>query len=555
MPTRLTTNFPPLKDPVEFESLVRDICAFEWGDPQTDKFGRSGQKQYGVDVYGRPIDLGGKYRAAQCKLRTKGEQLTEKQVEAEVAEAKQSPFDLETLIIATDTPRDTQLQAIITKINERELKQGNFRVAIWFWDNITEKLAAYPKLILRYYADYFANLTTLPIVERLIDTPLQVISVKYSPLSQRDFLDEALIFRGIRILKPSQTTSFDNHILNDVFPDGIIFYFQNVCTDEGALTAASFVHNALNSLNLYGGTCPAFLLLPSTMIQAFMKALQDFGGNSQRINLIATDQSTNDIADQILEITLQYGYIRRGGFATIDIAVRSRDNRPDSAFLDLDWCTRLSINTFPTPEEWNDYFLPSLTIVRNQLVKQRDGTRIQMDCQLPLPAAIALGFFFNIRVAKIGIWARKTGVSDFKQQFWLSDGEPANAAFTPEWIKPIDHKPTSAILELTSYVSIHRSVDEFVLTKNIEANGWVEMRLTKNGQSMANIDEGHAVAYASQVGQLIRNLNEKGVTDIHIFARISPSLGVLVGQRLQACGRIHLYWFDNPTYRYGFTLK
>jgi hypothetical protein len=44
------------------------------------------------------------------------------------------------------------------------------------------------------------------------------------------------------------------------------------------------------------------------------------------------------------------------------------------------------------------------------------------------------------------------------------------------------------------------------------------------------------------------------VTDIHVFARLPSALAVLIGQRFEACGRIHLYWFNNPTYQFAFTL-
>jgi hypothetical protein len=71
----------------------------------------------------------------------------------------------------------------------------------------------------------------------------------------------------------------------------------------------------------------------------------------------------------------------------------------------------------------------------------------------------------------------------------------------------------------------------------------------------SNIEEPVAVAFASQVGQLARQLNSQGITDIHLFARIPSALAILIGQKLVACGRIHLYWFDNPSYRYAFTLS
>ncbi len=199
MPTRLGTNFPRLINADEFESLIRDICAFEWNDPHTEKFGRKGQKQYGVDVYGQPVDGQGKYRGSQCKLRTEGKQLTELEIETEVNEAKQFPHDLDRLIIVTDAPRDKNTQILVDQISTREISNGGFQVSIWFWDNITERLAAYPKLIVKYYPDYFANLTTLPTIERLIDTPLQVVSITH-PLSRLTPLEERLKFRGMRIL-------------------------------------------------------------------------------------------------------------------------------------------------------------------------------------------------------------------------------------------------------------------------------------------------------------------------------------------------------------------
>jgi hypothetical protein len=182
MPTRLNTNFPRLTDDNEFESMICDICALEWNDLNTKKFARPGQKQHGVDAYGQPPDLNGKYRAVQCKLRTKGNCPTEKEIEKEVREARQFPHSLESLIIVTDARRDKDTQVIIDRIREREVRNGGFKVFIWFWEDITERLATYPKLLVKYYADYLASLTTRPIVEKLVDTPLRFLQESGIPL-------------------------------------------------------------------------------------------------------------------------------------------------------------------------------------------------------------------------------------------------------------------------------------------------------------------------------------------------------------------------------------
>lgn len=555
MPTRLSTNYPSPKDAEEFESMIRDICALEWNDPYTEKFGRKGQKQYGVDVYGKPIDLNGLYRAAQCKLRTKKEQLTEQEIEAEVSNARQFQHKLDTLIIVTDAPRDTQTQILIDRISQREISDGNFRVAIWFWDNITERLATYPKLIVKYYPDFFANLTTLPIVERLIDRPLQIIGLTSRSLTAPIPIEEALKFRGLRIIEsdtwdvvPKETA------LNDTLPDGLVCIFNlpvTETTDSNLLKFAGIIQNHIQQVE---DSCPAFVLLPYSLTAQFLQFFAKLDGDQKRIRILAIEVPLNETADVILDEVFQYGYSRRGGLATIDITVRTREGRPNSILLDLDWRTRLSTSHFPTPAEWENSFVPALTAVRDHLLNQSDSTKIQINCQLPLPAAFAIGFTFNVRIAKVGVWARKTEVSDFKCQFWLSDGNPADIQFVPEWIKQPSDNSKTAIVELTSYVSIHKAVELFIEELEVVPDAILQIKLEKDGSSVANIDESFAVAYANQVGQVIRQLNEQGITDIHLFARIPAPLAVLIGQRLFACGRIHLYWFDNPGYRFAFTL-
>lgn len=555
MPTRSETNFPRLINADEFESLIRDICALEWNDPHTEKFGRKGQKQYGVDVYGQPVDGQGKYRGSQCKLRTQGKQLTEQELETEIIEAKKFPHELDRLIIVTDTPRDKNTQVLVDQISIREISNRGFNVSIWFWDNITERLAAYPKLIVKYYPDYFANLTTLPTVEGLIDTPLQVVSIVH-PLNSLTLLEERLKFRGIRILrsfKPEVGWAYS--ALSNVLPDGAVCSYNSKPESKTIdSTLLKFTSNVQTLAQQLENPCRIFVILPSLLVAQFMELFKSLDGDPQRVQILTTELPLDDAANTIFQAVFHYGYTRRGGMVTMDIAVRTHEGRPSSVLLDLDWQTKLSTSRFPAPEEWKTIFMPAVTAVHSQLLNQSDRARIQISCQLPLPAAFALGYFFNIRLARIGVWARKTEVSDFKHQFWLSDSEPAEAVFKPEWIKHPDSSGRSAVVELTSYVTIHKAVESFMKELGTVQDAWLQMRLERDGKPIANIDEGYAVAFANQVGQTIRHLNEQGITNIHLFARIPSPLAVLIGQRLQACGCIHLYWFDNPTYRFAFTL-
>ncbi len=56
----------PPRDWQVFEDFCRDLFAAEWGDPSTQKHGRPGQQQDGVDVVGRRQ---GRWQGVQCKRR------------------------------------------------------------------------------------------------------------------------------------------------------------------------------------------------------------------------------------------------------------------------------------------------------------------------------------------------------------------------------------------------------------------------------------------------------------------------------------------------------
>ena len=126
--------------------------------------------------------------------------------------------------------------------------------------------------------------------------------------------------------------------------------------------------------------------------------------------------------------------------------------------------------------------MPALAVVRSQILSQSDRSRIQFNCQLPLPAAFALGFDFNIRVARLGVWARRTGASDFKQQYWLSDAHFSDTEFPVEWFKrPPTGDSHSAIVELTSYGSIHASVGCFAEQSGLSPDVWVTISRRRLG--------------------------------------------------------------------------
>ena len=395
MPVRLDTNFARLTDLDEFEDLVCEICRLEWEDPNTQKRGRTGQQQNGVDIYGQPIDMGGIFRGAQCKLRTTNQQLTKKEIEDEVKSAESFPHPLGTLIIVTDTPRDVTVQDIVHQIDEQQRQQGKVRVSIWFWDSICRRIATYPELIVRFYPDHFANLTTLPIVEKLINRPLMLLTVQAGESNYYPELEKSLSLRGIRVItvKDAKKSPWDGDLL-----DGGLFQYTS--QDFANLTA--FMHQVLSYAD---SNFPLFVMLPSTLDRDFRSVLDQLRGNTQNLKIFHYDSAFDNIVDEIFSSVFEYGYERRGAPSTVNLAFRSSPTRITSTLLDVDWSKEITPPQFPSIDTWNRSLWRALNDIKNVLLRQGDRLRIQIYAGLQLPAAIAVGFVFNIRIARIGVWA------------------------------------------------------------------------------------------------------------------------------------------------------
>ena len=172
MPTLSTSELPKPKSWDEFEEIVWDIFKRKWNDPDAKRYGRSGQAQQGVDVYGRPRDLVGRYAGVQCKRYDEG-QLDQKVIENEIVKADTFQPALARFIIATTAPRDAVLQRAVREINQARQSAGKFEVDILFWDDITRELliSENQDLLRLHYGDWerlfqrndlFTNLWTVP---------------------------------------------------------------------------------------------------------------------------------------------------------------------------------------------------------------------------------------------------------------------------------------------------------------------------------------------------------------------------------------------------------
>ncbi len=112
-------------------------------DPTTQKNGRSGQAQCGVDVYGYRNRDTSKLVGIQCKQKLEAK-VTATELRAEVKKAKKFSPKVTEFILATTAPRDESIQSVARAITaELASSDHPMIVAVWGWDDIEDHVSQY----------------------------------------------------------------------------------------------------------------------------------------------------------------------------------------------------------------------------------------------------------------------------------------------------------------------------------------------------------------------------------------------------------------------------
>lgn len=138
----------------DFEDLCKELWRSEWKCREIQSHGRSGQIQYGVDVFGIP-DGENEYYGIQCKLKTNRDRLTEADIEQEIDEAKKFPGPMKMIYIATTAPNDAKIQQYVMLKNINNRKNGLFGITIYSWQEISDLMRHHKKVYEWYLSEKF----------------------------------------------------------------------------------------------------------------------------------------------------------------------------------------------------------------------------------------------------------------------------------------------------------------------------------------------------------------------------------------------------------------
>ncbi|QXH45239.1 restriction endonuclease [Pseudomonas xanthosomatis] len=151
-------QIPPPTDWQDFERLCKDLWSKLLGDLNTQRNGRSGQPQHGVDVYG--VDPSNMRWGVQCKGKdnyTAAQSIvTTDELDNEILKAENFTPPIHHFVLATTAPKDSKIESHARKISARHAESGKFSVTVMGWSDIVEHIEKHPEILKKYYS-FFVN--------------------------------------------------------------------------------------------------------------------------------------------------------------------------------------------------------------------------------------------------------------------------------------------------------------------------------------------------------------------------------------------------------------
>lgn len=134
----------------KFEEICADLFSRIWNDTQLVRYGRDGQRQNGVDIYGKE---NGADSGVQCKGKRvwPPTKLTVAEIDAEAEKAKKFSPALKIYILATTAENDVHATDRANEISAENEKQGLFRIVVFGWSELVRRLYDYPDLLAKHF--------------------------------------------------------------------------------------------------------------------------------------------------------------------------------------------------------------------------------------------------------------------------------------------------------------------------------------------------------------------------------------------------------------------
>src|SRR6266481_2130275 len=145
-----SVEIPKPKDWQALERHCRLLFELSLQDPTVQNNGRQGQRQHGVDIFGRRGGGTGPQVGVQCKGKSSdyGGPVTEAELVDEVEKTKKFQPPLDEFILVTTAPEDTKIQQAARLLENKVRAEGrNLSVQVWGWGRVQDEINRFPEAV------------------------------------------------------------------------------------------------------------------------------------------------------------------------------------------------------------------------------------------------------------------------------------------------------------------------------------------------------------------------------------------------------------------------
>lgn len=146
----------------DFEEKCVALFAGHVGDPNFKRVATSGKNQGGIDLIGARDRDPHQPVGVQCKLKTKGDKLTEKEVRSDVSRAIGIEPPLTEIYVVTTASDDLTYDVLALTLRQEQLALGRrVDVQIWGWDELQRRIRLNQAALDAFDPDYSASTSAL----------------------------------------------------------------------------------------------------------------------------------------------------------------------------------------------------------------------------------------------------------------------------------------------------------------------------------------------------------------------------------------------------------
>ena len=249
----------------------------------------------------------------------------------------------------------------------------------------------------------------------------------------------------------------------------------------------------------------------------------------------------------LLEMLEKKGFFERDGVDTgIVVAIHTWSTRKHDIVpsYELNWTAHFDHKTRRTPDSdiWNGVLIPELRSLEQLISQSTTCRRIKLRGSLCLSAAIAFGHVFSVAAGYQIELQHRT-------QIWFSATEPDPDFQIQSDIQAGNKKIGDIIIVCNVTGKASADVVSYAQKINLSFCSLISICPALGPSDNAIRGVAQAATYARQTRLIIRQAITTYQPElIHLFYFGPQSLAVLLGQKINACGKIQLYEYQNPGY-------